>query len=122
MIEAVDLARDPASGQLYTSPPIHVHHSQGFQTHLLPAREVSPAFADFTPLTNLWSAVWPVGRPPLHVQPSAFPLAISDIVCADLNASIGVVTGMECSYLKLPPVKEEQESSPRPTTTHLSLH
>ena len=28
LVEAIDLARDPATGALHNSPPVHVHHSQ----------------------------------------------------------------------------------------------
>ena len=52
--------------------------SQGFQTHMLPSREVSAGFAEFSPLSNLWSAVPPKGYAPRLVEPASFPLAIGE--------------------------------------------
>ena len=143
LIEAVDLARDPRNGRVHPSPPIHMHHSQGFPvTHMQPNREMQPQFTPFTPLANLWSrpphmdmsdkGIWidPPSRAAshpspaatsvheattdrysplpgddertMHVTPSSFPVAINDLVCADLDPANGITNGMECSYLRLP--------------------
>ena len=110
LVEAMDVGREPSTGQLYSSPPVHMHHSQGYQTHMLPGREVSPGFVDFTPLANMWSADarngsslsagWLRGT---WVVPATFPLAVNDLVCADTDELRDIVSGVECAYLKLPP-------------------
>lgn len=116
LVEAMDLPRAAppsteaiaaAGAPLAPLAPdaLHLHHSQGYQTYLLPARDASRKFEDFKPLASLWKRTSPD-----FTTPSIFPVAIMDLLCdasmlrerSQGASSPYVVSGLECAYLRLP--------------------
>ena len=97
LTESVDVPRDTAA-RVLPYPPVHVHHSQGLQTRMIPSRERQPEFADFAPLTAWWSAddsrfnlaEW---------QVSEFPISLPDFICEVEIAA----DPYSCLYLRIPP-------------------